>query len=347
MDNLSYPKSINYWLRSCRYPHFIGIFSTAIIILILFQLNNAVTHSIKLREKRDANQQQQIPAFHSIVTEIANKNDNSVKQTSIVSDYTNGKYRRNQNQQRQSKFVKTNVLNDGNSHRQQHERFRQLFQQQQEQKPLRESEQSSNEDFIKNHRTKAKLSSTGVNHSTEKQKSNSTNSLLSSNFSRHHNKNRNLNILSSRNSKPKINHNLRSNLATYLLNEINDNVVKIKKNDNLNVGGTSNSIIKHEKILSHTRSNSKNETKYGNYSRTSISNSSGVSFQRPLKEHLLIRGNEGYLLVQKYKCFMCKVIPGEPTRRIDGQAVSLNKQRQHNRGRFFVCYQFVRSGNLF
>lgn len=34
-------------------------------------------------------------------------------------------------------------------------------------------------------------------------------------------------------------------------------------------------------------------------------------------DQLLIRGTDGYLIVRKYKCMLCKVIPGEPTRRID------------------------------
>lgn len=78
---------------------------------------------------------------------------------------------------------------------------------------------------------------------------------------------------------------------------------------------------------------------FSNVKRKMYANAS-ITTGRPSKNHLLVQGTDGYLVVRKYTCIMCKVIPGEPMRRPNQ---SLNN-KQWNRG---MCLCYPSSTNLY
>lgn len=387
MDNLSYPKSIKHWLRSCchrrhRLPHhhlisIDGVLVTALIILVLFHEQNsraAATTSINEREKRDTNQHSygqqsheqkpllpqstselvnvQRSAFISIVNELPDENVKSDEQTPIVNYYTGDSNKTPRHQSHGASHV-----NDGNNrHRQQHEWYRKYHHHRQPHQHRNksfkaQSAQQSNaienafgtntQTAYKAHNRRVQFNSlqfdsveNRLNGKNSSSRSNNTN--LSNNFD-DHNESHSLN-LSSRNSKPKINNSLMSNLSTHNKHMGSDMLTGRSTNINntLNVGGENGLVV--GKTLTQHRSNSSD----GNTIARSKSIPLNSTYERQKKDQLFLRGNEGYLIVRKYKCMMCKVIPGQPTR--FNAAAATNKPR--TRGMFFYT-MYSRPLNLF
>lgn len=53
-------------------------------------------------------------------------------------------------------------------------------------------------------------------------------------------------------------------------------------------------------------------------------------------EQLIIREEDGVVIVRKYKCIMCQVIPGQPTRQLQNSVLPQQRTRWRNRGMFVL-----------
>lgn len=358
MDNLSYPQPIKYWLHLCRRhrPHLfiIGTFLMGIgVLVVLFHTNNTtsigagaaavISSSASLlprpnsiqreREKRQTNQNgyeelQSMPgpslqhkqstsdltvisAQATRITTTTARSSSlfaSIGNENVNSDAIVGNNERWPSTKRgQNRKMKHQSNADGNA-AYRHQSHRQQSASQQQKNTVNSGStigvtryHQQNDDTVPN-------GNWNRPHSTDW---NNIENSVSVGSSR------------SRNHIPKINNNnfsLRSNLTShYKVHAF------ARPNSTFGVGDVKRPLPLSLAQPLHRQPSSQ----FSNVKRKMYANSSIYS-TLPSKNHVF-RGsssNDGYLVVRKYTCIMCKVIPGEPVRR---PSQSLNN-KQWNRG---------------
>lgn len=368
MDNLSYPQPIKYWLHLCHRhrPHLfsIGTFLMGIgILVVLFHTKNtpvataaaaATVSSTSLllpdsiqhkREKRQTNQNSyeelqpvplplpslqhkqstsdltvitaatrititttRSPSFKSIGNENVNIDATAAAAAAANTErWPTTKRSQNRKKKHQS------IVERYQSNRQQHQR--------QNVENSRSMSMSVTRDHQQKHDTVSNENRhryNSINNNIENNRRNDEANGRSSNSS-------------DRNHIPKINNNnfsLRSNFTSQLRVQ-----TFAGANDTINLGNVKRPLPLSSPLLLHRQQ--QQQPQFSNVKRKMYANVSIST--RPNKNHVLVHGNDGYtMIVRKYKCIMCKVIPGEPMRR---PSQSLNN-KQWSRGMCFLCFKF-------
>lgn len=368
MDNLSYPQPLNGWLRSChrRCSHlfFIGTFLMGIgILAVLFHISNTATIAIAAtpppprpstaaaaasieheRVKRQTNQN----SHKELLQHKPSTSDLTVVTASRITSTSTSRYPSIRNENVNAIDINNerwSVAKRGQSHSADHQSHAERYQQHAAHRLRHKYDDPASNEYPNRHRYISLNNRNHVNDDDDGNGAGSSNRrghLPKINRSRDGNGNNDGDDDGSSNSRPSgssrnrnNNFSLRSNITSHY------KVHAYAMANSSSTYGVDDVMMKRPlplssaPLLMHRHSQFTN-VKHANATISSSSPSSATSSSslRPSQNHMIVRGNnkhknDGYVVLRKYKCIMCKVIPGEPMRR---PSQSYNNNEQWNRG---------------